>query len=156
MAEQPEKQPEKQSAAASQKRGSRRRRFIAGGLVAAVLLALTGGWLYRHFLVPPPPAAVTASAEAALLNLRDVMAAHPRYAELQQLHEEEKSLRLSLEAVADLEPPELTVESPEVESKPFDDSVWQKNAQAVIGERVALAREQEQLREKYGKQPEEE
>ena len=154
MAEQPEKQPEEQPAAASPERGSRRRRFLAGGLVAAVLLALTGGWLYHHFLVPAPPAAVAVSAEAALLNLQDVMAAHPRYAELQQLREEAKSLRLSLEAAADLEPPELTVEPPEVESKPFDDSVWQKNAQAVIGERVALAREQKQLREKYRKEHE--
>lgn len=126
----------------------RHRRLVVGALTAAILMAC-GGWLYHTLVTPAVPASVTAEPETALMDLRQVMAAHPRYAELTQLREERQALELELEDLQAQQPPELTVQPPAVESKPFDDSVWQKNAQTVIGGRSELAREQKALREQY-------
>ena len=49
-------------------------------------------------------------------------------------------------------PPEI--KPPEAEAAPFDDSVWQKNAQTVISTRVELERERKRLAEVYRKQTE--
>lgn len=141
MAEQP--------AAETAATASKRRRHLLAGVLAAVALMACGGWLTHKFLTPQPAPASTEAAEVALLDLRQVMAAHPRYAELSQLREERQALELELEDLQAEQPPELTVEAPEVEAQPFNDAVWQKNAQTVIGGRAELAREQKALRESY-------
>ena len=81
----------------------------------------------------------TAAASIGLVDMQKVMEAHPDYEKLQTLQKEYKSLELSLKDTEKL--PEMQVEPPAVESKPFDDSVWQKNAQTVIGGRTELERE---------------
>lgn len=79
--------------------------------------------------------------------MQKVMEAHPDYEKLQTLQKEYKSLELSLKDTEKL--PEMQVEPPAVESKPFDDSVWQKNAQTVIGGRTELEREAKKVEQAY-------
>jgi hypothetical protein len=59
----------------------------------------------------------------------------------------DKSLELSLKDTEKL--PEMPVQPPQVDSKPFDDSVWQKNAQTVIGGRTELEREAKSVEKAY-------
>ena len=82
-----------------------------------------------------------------LVDMQKVMEAHPDYEKLQTLQKEYKSLELSLKDTEKL--PEMQVEPPAVESKPFDDSVWQKNAQTVIGGRTELEREAKKVEQAY-------
>mgnify|MGYP007101863903 CR=1 FL=1 len=45
----------------------------------------------------------------------------------------------------------ITIEEPTVDSKPFDDSVWQKNAQTIISEAAEIERRKKQAAEDYRK-----
>jgi hypothetical protein len=56
-------------------------------------------------------------------------------------------LEMELEDLQEM--PILTVQPPETDSQPFKDSVWQKNAQTVIGGQVQLERERKQIEEDY-------
>lgn len=79
--------------------------------------------------------------------MQKVMEAHPDYEKLETLQKEYKSLELSLKDTEKL--PEMKVEPPTVDAKPFDDSVWQKNAQTVIGGRSELEREAKKVEKAY-------
>ena len=81
-----------------------------------------------------------------------VLAAHPDYARLKELRAARDRLRLEIEQ--GLAP--LAVKPPETDAKPFEDAVWQKNAQAVIGARSELERERARVEQEYRKAHEEE
>ena len=51
-------------------------------------------------------------------------------------------------------PEVFSLTPPAADDAPFQDSVWQKNAQTVIGARVELERERKRLTEVYRKQTE--
>ena len=92
---------------------TRRGQILAGG--AALLLILE-------------------ESDIAFLRITEVLAAHPAYERLVQLRAEERMLSLRIEDM----PAAQEVTPPDADPAPFDDSVWQKNAQTVIGARVAL------------------
>ena len=120
-----------------------RRREILAGVVC--LLALLAVLLLRLASESP-----TTESEIGTMRLAEVLAAHPAYAHLRELRAEEQTLTLLLRDLPKL--PEI--EPPKTDDAPFEDSVWQKNAQTVISARVALEREQKRLTELYRKQTE--
>ena len=63
-----------------------------------------------------------------------------------------KETRLQLELNNAMQPVLMT--PPKVEDKPFDDSVWQKNAQAVVSEAAEIEKRKRQAAEDYRKQTE--
>ena len=112
---------------------TRRGQILAGG--AALLLIL----LLLMFLTPKKEHA-SEESDIAFLRITEVLAAHP----------EERMLSLRIEDM----PAAQEVTPPDADPAPFDDSVWQKNAQTVIGARVALERERKRLMEVYAKETE--
>lgn len=121
---------------------TRRREILAGGACLLLLLAV--------FLFMPRHEGTEEPSDIGTMRIEEVLAAHPSYAQLQELRAEECSLTL---LVRDMPaPPEI--KPPEAEAAPFDDSVWQKNAQTVISTRVELERERKRLAEVYRKQTE--
>jgi len=122
---------------------TRRGQILAGA--AAILLMI----LLAVFLSPKKEHP-REERDIAFLRIADVLAAHPAYERLAQLRAEERTL--SLRVTDTLRPDEI--KPPEADAAPFDDSVWQKNAQTVIGARVALERERKRLMEVYAKETE--
>lgn len=121
---------------------TRRREILAGSVCVIALLAA--------FFLRPASETPTMEREIGTMRLAEVLAAHPSYAHLCELREEEQLLTLHLRDLPKL--PEI--EPPKTDDAPFEDSVWQKNAQTVISARVALEREQKRLTEIYRKQTE--
>ena len=121
---------------------TRRREILAGGACLLILLAV-------FFLRPEhePPAE---ESDIGTIRMAEVLAAHPSYARLSALRAEERTLMLLLRDLPALP----AVDPPQTEEAPFEDSVWQKNAQTVISARVELEREQKRLAEVYRKQTE--
>lgn len=121
---------------------TRRREIMAGAvcllLLIAVFLFLNRGEQRRE------------ASDIAVMRIAEVLAAHPSYARLMELRAEEQSLALEVQNIPDV----FAITPPEADDAPFQDSVWQKNAQTVIGARVALDRERKRLTEAYRKESE--
>ena len=114
---------------------------------ALLCLASTGAYFWHQANLAPPPEAVPAPklTAVALVDLKQVMAAHASYAKLEELEAERQILS---EELADLLTPMLQA-PPEVDKKPFDDSVWQKNAQNILSQVAEIERLQKQAAAKY-------
>ena len=124
----------------------KRREIILGAAVALALVFL-GAWGLRALMPGKPAATQTAAATVGLVDIQKAMEAHPDYEKLKDLRAQYQRLSLSLKDTAALPP--VTVQPPQTDSKPFDDSVWQKNAQAVIGGRTELEREAKAVEKAY-------
>lgn len=123
---------------------TKRREILAGSVCLLIVLVAVIFFL-------PKRESPAEKSDIAVMRMEEVLAAHPSYGHLCALRAEEQTLRL---LVRDLPAqPELT--PPETDSAPFEDSVWQKNAQVVLSTRVELEREQKRLTEVYRKQTEE-
>lgn len=123
----------------------RRRRLAAGIALVALILLVFGAVLMRSLLQRETPAPVTAG-EVGVVKLQELIEAHPDYGKLQDLLSEREAIRSSLSQQLDVP---LTVAPPKVDAQPFDDSVWQKNAQDVIGRRNELERAQKKAAADY-------
>ena len=121
---------------------TRGREILAGGIVLLVIAAVC------YFL--PAQEQPRAAEDIAVMRIAEVLAAHPSYARLMELRAEEQSLALEVQNIPDV----FAITPPEADDAPFQDSVWQKNAQTVIGARVELERERKRLTEVYRKQTE--
>ena len=130
------------------KAGGRRRRQLLVGVLLAVLLLIAGAVLMRTLLHREAAAPPQAAAEVGVVRLQELVAAHPDYDKLQDLLKRREEIRSSLD---DQLAVPLTVQPPEVDRQPFDDSVWQKSAQDVIGRRSALERAQKKAAADYRK-----
>ena len=119
---------------------TKRREILAGGACLLVLLAV--------FLLMPEHEVPMEEREIGTVRIAEVLAAHPSYERLKALRAEERTLTMLLRDL----PKTPEVKPPETDSAPFEDSVWQKNAQVVISTRVELEREQKRLTEVYRKQ----
>ena len=122
---------------------TKRREILVGG---ACLLALLISVFFLMRDRQPP----LEESDIGTMRLAEVLAAHPSYERLSALRAEERTLTLLLRDL----PKSPEIEPPETDEAPFDDSVWQKNAQTVISTRVELEREQKRLTEVYRKQTE--
>lgn len=123
---------------------TKRREILSGSVCLLIVLAAV------IFFLPKRESPVEKS-DIAVMRMEEVLAAHPSYGHLCALRAEEQTLRL---LVRDL-PAQPDLTPPETDSAPFEDSVWQKNAQVVLSTRVELEREQKRLTEVYRKQTEE-
>ena len=128
---------------------SRRKKRILIGAAFAILLVCLGAVLTRQALQrQTPPAATQTASETGVVRLQELVQAHPAYGDLQKLLQERTELKARLQESTALPAP-LAVQPPEIEQKPFDDSVWQKNAQDVIGRRAELERAQKKAAADY-------
>ena len=123
---------------------TRRKEILVGAACLFVFLAVV-----IHFITKPEQS-TAAQSDIGTMRIKEVLAAHPSYARLLELQAEERSLALLEKQAASA--PEIT--APQTDAAPFDDSVWQKNAQTVISTRVAIEREQKRLAEVYRKETE--
>ena len=102
-------------------------RLVGAAALALILLAL--GWTVSRLALRQEPPASVAAPDIGTVDMVRVLAAHPDYARLKELRAARDRLRLEIEQ--GLAP--LAVKPPETDAKPFEDAVWQKNAQAVSG-----------------------
>ena len=120
--------------------------IVLGALVCIAVLAcgalLMRGVLHRD----AAPAARPADGTTGVVRLQELVQAHPEYERLQTLMAERTELKARLKQSLDVP---LAVQPVAVDSKPFDDSVWQKNAQDVIGRRFELERAQKKAAADY-------
>ena len=123
---------------------TRRKEILVGAACLFVFLAVV-----IHFMTKPEQSTAVQS-DIGTMRITEVLTAHPSYARLLELQAEEHSLALLEKQAASA--PEIT--APQTDAAPFDDSVWQKNAQTVISTRVAIEREQKRLAEVYRKETE--
>ena len=124
----------------------KRKEIILGSAVALGLVFL-GAWGLRALMPGHQQVQTTEAASIGLVDMQKALEAHPDYDKLLSLQKEYKSLELSLKDTEKL--PKMPVQPPQVDSKPFDDSVWQKNAQTVIGGRTELEREAKSVEKAY-------
>ncbi|MBE6102654.1 MAG: hypothetical protein E7200_11305 [Selenomonas ruminantium] len=129
---------------------SHRSQIMAGAAVLVLLLAAGAGVLVKVALDRNEDQAGTTAAHAsemAYADARKVWPAHPDYERLQQLRGQALALEMELDDLQAL--PVLAVQPPQTDGQPFQDSVWQKNAQTVIGARVQLERERKAIEQEY-------
>lgn len=123
----------------------KKKTVLCMGALLSLGIVVLGGWLFRSFVAPPPPPPPPERNVVGFVNLQEASKVHKDFPKLQQLREECALLR---EEIADLLPlPQ--VKPPEVEAKPFEDSVWQKIAQEIIGKRAEIERQQKKSAEEY-------
>ena len=129
---------------------SHRSQIMAGAAVLVLLLAAGAGVIVKVALDRNEDQAGTTAAHAsemAYADARKVWPAHPDYERLQQLRGQALALEMELDDLQAL--PVLAVQPPQTDGQPFQDSVWQKNAQTVIGARVQLERERKAIEQEY-------
>lgn len=124
-----------------------RRQVLAGAGALLLLLTAGAGLILKTVLDREKPQAAKVPSEIAYVDARKVWPAHPDYARLQELKARYLVLEMELGDLQQL--PEFTVQPPVIDGQPFQDSVWQKNAQTVIGGRVQLERERKQIEKEY-------
>lgn len=122
------------------------------------LAATTGALVYEYVNDRPPepaPSAPSRKVEKSLgigvIDPKRLIEADIYGDKFSRLDEREHFIRIELQNA--MRP--ITLEEPTVESKPFDDSVWQKNAQTIIGEAAEIERRKKQAAEDYRKSTEE-
>ena len=124
-----------------------RREVLAGAAVIFLLFVAGTGFLIRNLFEGQEAAEKKIPAEVAVIDSRKVWYEHPDYDKYQQMKAEAAALQLDLEARDEMSLAE--VQPPTLDGQPFQDSVWQKNAQTVIGGRVQLEREWKQAEKDY-------
>ena len=133
----------------------KRKGKIIAGMLTILTAAGIGGYNYFQAEEPPPPPAPKAKVIEEVETVqgigfiyldmvKDSLDDDGHLSELTRLE-----TRLKLELKDALKP--ALMSPPKVEQKPFDDSVWQKNAQTIISEAAEIEKRQKQAAEDYRK-----
>ena len=130
------------------------KKFFAG-LLTAVAAAGIGGYNYFNEEPPPPtPKKVVtdtkSSDEIGYIDLERLRDRLPNLENLAEIRSREERLRLDLKYA--MQP--VIITPPKVEDKPFNDSVWQKNAQTIISSAAEISKRKKQVAEEYKKSTE--
>ena len=130
---------------------TKRKEIIVGALLAIVAVCL-GAWLVKTYIdgrpSAPPTAAITSTI--ATLDLTKVTESHKSYTRLGELRAELTELQAEVANIL----PESAPQAPQAMDQPFDESVWQKNAQAAIGEAAEILRYKKEITAQYIKETE--
>lgn len=130
-------------------------------VAAAAMAVLIGGglWFYKTPELPAEPVDKNLQEPApknrgvGLIDIDRIRAAHPDGERLNELIATELRLRLELnEAMRIVDVPRPT--PPATDAKVFDEAVWQKNAQIIIGKLAELESRRKMLAEEYRKKSE--
>ena len=125
------------------------RTMCAGFALTAIVGALGYVYVSDRPEPPPPPKVPVKTAAPSVgigcVDLERLIDEQFDRAEFAHLDEREHFIRLELSNA--MRP--IVIEEPTVESKPFDDSVWQKNAQTIISEAAEIGRRKTQAAEEY-------
>ena len=123
--------------------------MCAGFALTAIVGALGYVYVSDRPEPPPPPKVPVKTAAPSVgigcVDLERLIDEQFDRAEFAHLDEREHFIRLELSNA--MRP--IVIEEPTVESKPFDDSVWQKNAQTIISEAAEIGRRKTQAAEEY-------
>ena len=126
------------------------------GMLAVLTSAGIGGYHYFQTEEPPPPIEKKTIKEAepvqgiGFIDIAIIKDALDKDGQLAELTSLETRLKLELK---DLLKPML-MNPPKIEQKPFDDSVWQKNAQVIISEAAEIEKRKRQAEADYRKETE--
>ncbi len=123
----------------------KKRKAVLTGAAAALFLMLLGAWGFRSIFAPPPSSPAPWIPAIGLIDADQAMKLHPGYETLRLLKQQEAELRKDLKAA--MTP--VKAEAPVVPEKPFQDAVWQKNAQNIIGTAAEIGREKKKAAEEY-------
>ena len=110
-----------------------------------MVLMAAGAWGFRSILEPGRPAPISGQTAIAMIDAKRAMEEHPDYENLNNL--KQKELRLRAELKDAMIP--VKAEAPKVPEQPFQDSVWQKNAQNVIGTAAEIMRQEKAAAAEY-------
>ena len=125
--------------------------LCAGAALIAITVGLGFVYVSDQPEPPPPPKTpvktIAPSVGIGCVDLERLIDEQFDRAEFAHLDEREHFIRLELSNA--MRP--IVIEEPTVESKPFDDSVWQKNAQTIISEAAEIGRRKTQAAEEYRK-----
>ena len=127
-------------------------------LTAAALMGSVGYIYYNDHNSPPPAQTPKQQVKQTqpvqgigVIDLDEVSKFLPNNGgHLSELIAQETRLRLELKDA--MKP--VIISTPKVDEKPFDESVWQKNAQAVISEAAEIEKRKKQAAEDYRKSTE--
>ncbi len=122
-----------------------RRKAVRAGAAAALFLMLLGAWGFRSILEPPAQPSAPGVGVVGLIDANRALEAHPGFEALQLLRKQEIRLRDELKTA--MKP--VKAEAPVVPEKPFQDAVWQKNAQNIIGTAAEIGRQKKKAAEEY-------
>ena len=116
------------------------------GLLVAALFVVLGWYCAARFLATPDATPALVLQTVGFVDTAKVRAAHPAYEKLSELNSRRHILKSE---IAELLKEPLIVKPPEATKEPFDDSVWQKNAQNVISQRAEIERKRKKATEEY-------
>lgn len=149
---------EEEKSETKQPSSNHRRKILAGLLTTAITAAGIGGYNYfnqEEELPPPKPKVVKESNSAQGIGYIDLERLNDKLPNLESLSElKRQEARLRLELKDAMRP--VIITPPKIDNKPFDDSVWQKNAQTIISEAAEISKRKKQAAEDYRKSTEEE
>ena len=132
------------------------KKFLVGFLT---VFSISSVGIYKYFDKPQPADKINSvqyekqsvpAFKVGFIDFDSIEIFLPDSNQLSELRSEE--LRLQLELNDAMKP--VIISPPKVEEKPFDDSVWQKNAQTVISEAAEIENRKKQAAEDYRKSTE--
>lgn len=122
----------------------KRTKIIVGAVFALAIIAM-GAVLFRSLMPVDNTKNAKEYIDTGIVDWSKIITAHPDYKKYEDLKSECAVLELETQDVDDI----LTVSAPTLDTKPFDDAVWQKNAADIIGARAELERKSKKLAADY-------
>ena len=126
-------------------------RKLCAGIIAIITAAGIGGYNYFNTEDSSPvPKTQTPKEviEPQGIGYIDLNRIRDRYAEGERMLDlKRRETRLQLELKYAMKP--VIITPPQLETKPFDDSVWQKNAQTIISQAAEIEHKKKQAAEEY-------
>ncbi|MBR1396807.1 MAG: hypothetical protein IJ563_04670 [Selenomonadaceae bacterium] len=126
-------------------------RKLCAGIIAIITAAGIGGYNYFNTEDSSPvPKTQTPKEviEPQGIGYIDLNRIRDRYAEGERMLDlKRRETRLQLELKYAMKP--VIISPPQLETKPFDDSVWQKNAQTIISQAAEIEHKKKQAAEEY-------